>query len=255
MNRRPRKLFKYRALDAEGRTERIIRANELYFSAPSEFNDPFEFRFALSMEGTFEERLDKFRKAVPVQRPNLTPYQCEQVAQQLAQTLSLDPVSTARGLSDMFSAKNGILSLSARNDDILMWSHYADNHKGLCLEFDMTLEEPFLAARVLPVDYSATYPVVEYFRDLEFTMVKKIALTKASHWSYEEEWRILDPFNGRSTQRFPQQLLTGVILGARVSDEVRSRVSTWIAEHGTPITLYQADVRPDAYALKIVPQE
>jgi hypothetical protein len=30
----------------------------------------------------------------------------------------------------------GIYCVSTNYDDVLMWSHYADSHKGICLEFD-----------------------------------------------------------------------------------------------------------------------
>src|SRR5262249_18594437 len=52
-----------------------------------------------------------------------------------------------------------ILCLSAVHDNILMWSHYADCHRGAVLEFGPVKESnsPFLFAR--PVTYSATVPV------------------------------------------------------------------------------------------------
>ena len=46
----------------------------------------------------------------------------------------------------------GILSLCAKNDDILMWSHYASSHRGICLEFKAGDNDPFFAY-ALPVTY------------------------------------------------------------------------------------------------------
>ena len=42
------------------------------------------------------------------------------------------------GLSQSLMGNNdqcGVLSLSAKNSNILMWSHYADSHKGVCIEY------------------------------------------------------------------------------------------------------------------------
>ena len=38
--------------------------------------------------------------------------------------------------ADLASAQAGVLSFSKLRDDILMWAHYGDKHRGLCLEFD-----------------------------------------------------------------------------------------------------------------------
>ena len=46
----------------------------------------------------------------------------------------------------------GVLSLSEQWNSVLMWSHYADNHRGMCIEFDTTeLPHPNLRA----VEYRA----------------------------------------------------------------------------------------------------
>ena len=51
-------------------------------------------------------------------------------------------------------SKTGVFSLSAHNDSILMWSHYANNHKGLVFEFDYSHEKEIrLAEFPYKVDY------------------------------------------------------------------------------------------------------
>ncbi len=51
-------------------------------------------------------------------------------------------------LENMVTAlqQRGVACFSAKVDDILRWSHYADGHRGSCLEFDTGLE-PFSKAR------------------------------------------------------------------------------------------------------------
>ena len=45
--------------------------------------------------------------------------------------------------------------------NILMWSHYAANHKGLCLQFELTRDiDNFVFA--MPVQYSEDYPIVNW---------------------------------------------------------------------------------------------
>jgi hypothetical protein len=251
---RPARLYKYRPIDPSGFTGRIFTHRELFFSPASSFNDPFESRFVLSMEATLEERIGKFRSILPTQRPDLEGAARESMAQDLANSFLLDSTTTARGLTEMLLAKSGVLCLSERNDDILMWSHYADHHRGLCLEFSTSGSEAFLAERLLPVSYSDKVPVWRYFIDDTHQMVTKVVLTKASHWRYEAEWRIIDPFNKPGPQSFPPLLLTGVILGARVSDPGRAQVFAWLDAFPTPVTVYQSSLRDDSYSLTIARQ-
>ena len=87
--------------------------------------------------------------------------------------------------------KNGLFCFCRHWHNPVLWAHYSENHKGLCLGFDAsdTLE-------TTPVTYIAQpYPLPDEMmiqavtnRDLEF--VKKTVSSKYDHWAYEEEIRI-----------------------------------------------------------------
>ncbi|MBK6787723.1 MAG: DUF2971 domain-containing protein [Betaproteobacteria bacterium] len=77
--------------------------------------------------------------------------------------LGLDPLqfeATARGLSDRFREwlrrRYRMLCFSAHNDILLMWSHYADAHRGICLIFDA--KDPVIGM-ARKVNYPDAYPV------------------------------------------------------------------------------------------------
>src|SRR5437667_11515658 len=61
-------------------------------------------------------------------------------------------------------AKWGVLCLSRRRDDILMWSHYCASHTGFVLGFDV-LRCPELFVIPLNVKYDASYPAYHYLRE------------------------------------------------------------------------------------------
>ena len=86
-----------------------------------------------------------------------------------------------------------------------MWSHYADNHKGVVLGFDTAID-PDIRENACQVDYSAKMPPLvtadqvaghiigecdlgsdEYAK----TLARKTVLTKSKCWSYEKEWRLV----------------------------------------------------------------
>jgi len=142
----------------------------------------------------------------------------------------------------------GILSLSSKPDSALMWSYYANSHKGMCLGFD-TSDKMFQSAHA--VRYQRKAP--EYRLDgPPLANAEAFVLTKALKWKHEEEWRIIMQL-GRQSYPFRPDALLSVIFGASTSDKDRDKVKQWIANGPCHPRLYMAVLRKGSYALKILP--
>jgi len=100
-----------------------------------------------------------------------------------------------------------IACFSESVDSILMWSHYADSHKGFVLEYDFrpTLKNPIKHVLISPVVYDGERMDVSSYIAWEFLHLLKIdsknpdiashlkvALHKSLAWAYEKEWRLVD---------------------------------------------------------------
>lgn len=123
------------------------------------------------------------------------------------QTLSM--ISTLFPVLSSFSKRfSTIACFSEDVKSILMWSHYADSHKGFALEYDFrpTQSRPLERGALYPVIYSdvrydaSLYITWQFLHVLGFhsknpdiTAFSKVALHKSSVWEYEREWRIIDP--------------------------------------------------------------
>jgi len=149
--------------------------------------------------------------------------------------------------------KTGVLCLSATDSNILLWSHYAAGHKGLCLKFAATKYTPFFSLAQC-VDYSQEYPQIDLLASPE-EQVNAFLRTKAIDWKYEEEWRIIDHDKGPGNQVFPEEMLVGVIFGVLMKEEDKEAVNTWLQERKHPVPLYQASVASDSFSLRIDPYE
>jgi len=90
----------------------------------------------------------------------------------------------AQSIIALDSSIEGYLSLSANCDNILMWSHYAQNHEGFVLGFDSNHE--YFQHGVSKVIYSDQRP---YFDPTQSKQDASIFYTKSKDWSYEEEYR------------------------------------------------------------------
>jgi hypothetical protein len=219
----PSHVYKYRSLaDYEVAPElsnqevlrRIFVQNEVWFASPATYNDPFDSRVHLEFE------------------PTVPPTVAQRVIADVQREID----------------SRGVFSVSAKNDDILMWSYYANGHSGICIELEM-LQSFF--RMVQPISYAEERPLVG-MRDHKVRQMEDNLLTKSSMWQHECEWRIFDIKNGPGYRPFAPTLLTGVIFGARISPEDESRVRGWIAEGKSDPKLYRAVVRPKKYGLDIV---
>ncbi|MCB1276765.1 DUF2971 domain-containing protein [Prosthecobacter sp.] len=104
-----------------------------------------------------------------------------------------------------------ILCCSHREDSILMWSHYAEQHRGIVMEFETAemIEGVDLATEAYEVRYRSSPPSIPALHpdmaSFEETLLQ-VLTTKALEWSYEEEVRIRIPANDRLNSEEPLDL-------------------------------------------------
>lgn len=114
----------------------------------------------------------------------------------------------------------------------LMWSHYADSHKGFCVEYDYNdLTEDEMASLPLPIVYSKERPLLPWKAALDNTpeniseataQITLGLLTKDDEWRYENEWRILVSSKGSTEFRMPK--ISCIYLGVAISDENKAKI-------------------------------
>ncbi len=105
-------------------------------------------------------------------------------------------------------------------NNILMWSHYGDKHKGICLSFDVPDE---FTRKVMYVgDLEVTGNLDALPTEEKKRIIDKLYETKYDGWSYEEEVRVngrreeMDEETGKYFVNFSEHLiLKEVIAGAR----------------------------------------
>lgn len=320
----PPPLYKYRSLSEESRawTEDIIRNSRLWYSKASAFNDPFDCNLSITgkAEGEWEQMFgdaigrfgDWFRSGVTglmkkagVDVPKaLQPKEREKTEVRrwdmtikdsegnLVDTAEFFNSLQRRRLARMYEILDesfGVLSLSAKPDDILMWSHYANRHDGVCLEF-RTTAHPNAFPRLHPVRYELRYPSLSaHFPDFLEMMqrkrkhVKQTLLLDVAHllagelrdeaetdpvssatldvarwfyvksaaWEYEREWRALS--DGPGLVRFTKRALKGIIVGCVNTEANLEWAREMVAGRKPRVALYKAVKKEHEFGLDVVP--
>jgi len=154
-----------------------------------------------------------------------------------------------------------VACFSKTNQSILMWSHYAQNHQGFCIEYDFNGWEckKFLH----PVHYvkNRHYVTGDFSDSLNPSLGNAIidaALYKSSEWSYEKEWRIVIPkmdmqgicFNFANTTPvfLVRDYITAIYLGAKVSDRFIEEICIHYSE--MPVKVYCMELMANSYSLR-----
>ncbi len=164
--------------------------------------------------------------------------------------------------------------LSENPKSILMWSHYADQHKGFCIEYDFNkaIGTDFPLKHLLKVTYSDDMIAINlqtliqglrkkmdpnYMKDSAISQLSaetclKAILTKNSAWEYEKEWRIvLDNFSNIKIEKIPYA--TKIILGINIEEKNKAALLKITKEKNPPIPVYQAYLLPDRYEIGYYP--
>ena len=235
------KLYKYQGIPdckAKGedylRLKRHLQNHEMSLSSPSTFNDPFDCHMAF---------------------PGAS-------RQDLA-TRSRDIVDTIW--------RAGSLAESPCNR--LMWSHYADNHRGLCIEYDFSAFDPFSAGVIFaPVIYSPKRPQVpeKLLNDVatdqldrqDYRFLTSTLFTKDSVWQYESEWRIVKGvYVGTQASslhiEFEMPPISAVYFGAATDNSCKGQVAKkelqeLCSQAGIPIFSMRLD--KVGYAVRPIPE-
>ena len=240
----PHYLYKYCSLDV---AIKIIAFQKIRFSTKSQFNDPFDMAPIVDIHPNYIAQMAK--------RQGISSHQIPNLKEKLEQNLLHDGFNTYK-----------ILCLSENQKHILMWSHYADSHKGVCLK----LSGPMIKKEwgrtngrfVEKVEYVGErkeykHPA-HHRRDL---IVEKIFTPKYKIWKYEKEWRVIDNVSTNQnhikdrTEKYidiPKDMIVGCTFGLKVDHKQIKCFQKLCKNLGLNIVIKQARMHKTKYALVYV---
>ncbi len=244
-------LYKYQACprDDQDRKEwvrQILVEHQLFFASRRSFNDPFDCVVPsfLEIPGTIVKRF--VEESVQRNFPNATDTEKVRMMDKL---MSIGAVEGLRADLQKDVDVAGISCFSAVRDDILMWAHYADKHRGLCFEFDGS-DNCLFFGEAQAVEYEDYTPIP--LGEDNIRQMIRVLLTKAKHWSYEREYRIVRPGEASTKVSYPVELLTGIIFGCMMPRDVRELVKQWAKDGECRLAFFEARPRAAEFGLEIV---
>jgi hypothetical protein len=215
----PKTIFKYYSNDEDGYNLDALKNKYLYHNSYLSFNDPFDCNINLI---SFE-RNGKYKKTHKKKRETFK-----------------------SNLNNI-----GICCFTENKNSILMWSHYADSHKGFCLEFFKRENELY------PINYINDFSKTNYYenvKDSEF----HITYSKSIEWKYENELRSIvtniktkNP-NSRKI-KFDEKRLKAVYFGVKASDKLKMKIIGLLEKHYSnfkEIEIYENSLKENSFEIE-----
>lgn len=230
-------IYKYKSPDY---LFELLRNNELWFSSPSSFNDPFDCQINLDTNNTIDE-IDAYLAP----DPRATPEMRRKIAVEMFNSKDKwDNLMNTVARKSINS--HGVCCFSGNQSNILLWAHYANSHKGVCLKFDV-LEDTNLFYFPVKVNYTKDYPIYNHLRDRD-QIVNSLMLTKSPIWSYEEELRIIK-LNTFGPMLFNRSALVEITFGCKCEEVFIRKAISLCEELGYKIVFKKATINKSKFEL------
>ncbi|KAB8036631.1 DUF2971 domain-containing protein [Janthinobacterium aquaticum] len=246
----------------------LLNGSSIKFTSRINFNDPFDSLSSTHLN--YEaENVEKYIREGLEGLNILPPEEIESMVKKIIK--NKQQVDSNSG-DETYLDNTGILSLASSWENILLWSHYANQHKGICIGFDSE-KDIFLAAQ--KVIYSSDFPIIIRPDDSPDVMLEKTFLRKSKCWEYEDEWRVLKPTwnkikkedlnrrkinpkvaklmessNGPGTYKFEKNTIIDITLGMNISIEDEEKVIAGIKASAISIKLFKASRKKGQYKVQ-----
>ena len=182
-------LYHYQRFDCN-RLEVLLRTNSIFLSDASRFNDPWDCKpyfdtTRLDDPVFYERQIQSFVSSVGY-------LSTEEIHRRVTllrsdRALLEKMIFDMATISDEMQRRYRFYCLTTIPTNPRMWSHYAQNHTGICLGFKCR-NDVFCSA--LRVEYSETFALIDLADD-STEMLLLPFLAKSADWRYEEEYRLI----------------------------------------------------------------
>jgi hypothetical protein len=273
----------------------ILENGTVRYSSPILFNDPFDVQsglhFDFDLDSLHEKILDRIESlASSPDDPPVDPgdiwgqvvlvarkhYPSHGFPKARWREMTLDSFQNLRSLirdtqegyrthwRKNFLPGLRVFCVSEERDNLLMWAHYAEDHKGAVFEMWSLPEEDNPLSVAQPVEYLERPPPfftesqwvddMVGIKKLNFSeLYHKYAYRKSKHWAYEKEWRVWYP--STSSEQFDYtpintRELQAVYLGCQTAPDFRAKIIDLVTRKYPEAKVYQARKSETDYRLE-----
>lgn len=259
----PQPLYKYR-LWTEPNSEtqyqrRILTENEIFLASAEQFNDPFDATIPYKYREDHLTPENIFLKLWQLGKEMFPELSDEQLMHKCYQQQHSGHFENGTYWKENYedykqnNYKNfGIFSLTSKKDNLLMWSHYANSHRGFCVGFDKFHLWNLIGGMLGPVMYQSEFPTVGLFDENSMALTNLI-MTKSPEWEYEDEYRFTKAYAAKQIFNFQNEAVLEIVLGYKMPEEEKNAIVILAKEKFPNAKLFQSQMSLEKFKLDMIP--
>lgn len=266
-------LYKYRSFSVT--TLESLCRDSLYFAHPGTFNDPLDCNPTIECDSETDElqKLLTFLIKKRVSKETLESLEKVRIqgkkaathAEKIAQTEAENKLASIAyhatnpdyevGVSEAERwlivqeierelkrhYDRGVCCFSTNYSSPVLWSHYGDQHKGICIGYSLDRKQRPNPQKVIYGKSRSikTSTLVKAFLDESKEVIEcldqEIFLRKAKGWSYEKEWRLID----KQGMQISPLLLKEITFGLRCTASVIHSIVQSLSGRNSSVDFYE----------------
>lgn len=256
----PKHLYKFVTWEKDYHKQ-ILSDGTIFFTSAEKFNDPFDSSVPLRYDyGTDEQIIDLYKRHLHMMNPTYSADYLQKLAIEFFdKKLINDPQKIKENVkfqNEWAKSKYGIFVLTTEFQNILMWSHYADSHRGICVRFNIDKFRNYIENDCIKKDliitwhkvtYENKYPLLNPFELDDTEVVMKPLTVKADDWKYENEYRFILFDKPNTLLKLPSGIIDLVFCGCKMDDINKNEIIN-IAK-GNSISVIQTKLKENYFGL------
>lgn len=278
-----------------------LKGDRLYYSTPNNFNDPYDtliyanyMQIIEDIKYHIDNGMDNYLEKIKYQDELLIGYVSgvwnSKKKDQIVEKFLEDIYKTIKLIKEALRKNLKIICFSEEYLSMLMWSHYADNHRGFAIIYDKNIIEnaenytnlgeiigkkPILKQVTYAEEQSdLTTEVKEYIGryraetlgevnppsipNLSQEKLRIMITEKSPDWNYEKEWRIIPrhiSLEHESNLGYMSIKPKGIIIGSMCSEESQRQLIDICDKKIIPVFKAELNYWEPGYKLVIVEPE
>lgn len=222
-----------------------LKNSYIYFQNPKFLNDPFDCYPKLM---TITKNIAELTNIYQTIEPHLNPAEKQNFKNQFDKNNFENFREFLEEFLEKYVYSFGIACLTMTPANHLMWSHYANFHKGICLQYDIS-EDKEVFSGIQPVKYIDEFDTKEYLPLSNENDFAHIMYTKSIVWKNEYELRVVK--EGQGKVEVNKSCLKKVIFGIKTTDDYKNTVIETIKNIYPTVKFFNSEPLKESFGITL----
>lgn len=251
----PKILYKYMNWSGRPRDKKknILFKNILYFSSPLAFNDPFDSMLPIIFDEGYRNS-EKFHRDFlladnMIGKTRYSKQEIDEIAKDRflnPHKIKYDTDIMTKSIQKSIVERVRISCFTTKKDNVLMWSHYADCHRGICIGLSTDYMQEGQLFMYAKVNYSKNFPKLKQLNN------NSLMYTKSLDWKYENEYRMIN-IDAYDQIIFPKRAVHDVVIGYKMDENLKQSLVTYLQKKYPGVRISVSRPNQTMFKMDIIP--